>query len=187
MHGDKIEATGNTTGLIAGSKKGDHVYTIVDTGKKIVLEEKDYGTRQTQPKLESYIKEAIENRGADYGIVVTKRKSAFPESVGIFQEYGNSLFVALTTEESEDAELQNELLTIALRWATLRLKQKSGTVDSELIIQKIDSAPRNMMKFSNIKTKCTSINTITEDIKKDLDDYRDLIKADLDAVSKSLK
>jgi hypothetical protein len=187
VHGDKIEPTGNTTGLIAGSKKGDHVYTIVDTGKKIVLEEKDYGTRQTQPKLESYIKEAIENRGADYGIVVTKRKSAFPESVGIFQEYGNSLFVALTTEESEDAELQDELLTIALRWAILRLKQKSGTVDSGLIIQKIDSAQRNMKKFSNIKAKCTSINTITEDIKKDLDDYRDLIKADLDDVSKSLK
>jgi len=187
VHGDKIEPTGNTTGLIAGSKKGDHVYTIVDTGKKIVLEEKDYGNRQTQPKLESYIKEAIENRGADYGIVVTKRKSAFPESVGIFQEYGNSLFVALTTEESEDAELQNELLTIALRWATLRLKQKSGTVDSGLIIQKIDSAQRNMKKFSNIKTKCTSINTLTEDIKKDLDDLRDLIKADLDEVTKSLK
>jgi len=187
VHGDKIEPTGNTTGLIAGSKKGDHVYTIVDTGKKIVLEEKDYGTRQTQPKLESYIKEAIENRGADYGIVVTKRKSAFPESVGIFQEYGNSLFVALTTEESEDAELQNELLTIALRWAILRLKQKSGTVDSGLIIQKIDSAQRNMKKFSNIKTKCTSINTITEDIKKDLDDYRDLIKKDLEDIEKSLK
>ena len=187
VYGDKLEDTGNTTGLIAGSKKGDHVYTIVDTGKKIVLEEKDYGNRQTQPKLESYIKEAIENRGADYGIVVTKRKSAFPESVGIFQEYGNSLFVALTTEESEDAELQDELLTIALRWAILRLKQKSGTVDSGLIIQKIDSAQRNMKKFSNIKTKCTSINTITEDIKKDLDDYRDLIKKDLEDIEKSLK
>jgi len=187
VHGDKIEPTGNTTGLIAGSKKGDHVYTIVDTGKKIVLEEKDYGNRQTQPKLESYIKDAIENRGADYGIVVTKRKSAFPESVGIFQEYGNSLFVALTTEESEDAELQNELLTIALRWARLRLKQKSGTVDSELIIQKIDSAQRNMKKFSNIKTKCTSIKNTSDEISGDLDDLRDLIKADLDDVSKSLK
>jgi len=187
VYGDKLEATGNTTGLIAGSKKGDHVYTIVDTGKKIVLEEKDYSSQQTQPKLESYIKEAIENRGADYGIVVSKRKSGFPQHVGIFQEFGNKLFVALTTEESEDAELQNELLVIALRWARLRLKQKSGTVDSELIIEKIESAQRNMKKFSNIKTKCTSINTITEDIKKDLDDYRDLIKKDLEDIEKSLK
>ena len=187
VYGDKIEPTGNTTGLIAGSKKGDHVYTIVDTGKKIVLEEKDYSSQQTQPKLESYIKEAIENRGADYGIVVSKRKSGFPQHVGIFQEFGNKLFVALTTEESEDAELQNELLVIALRWARLRLKQKSGTVDSELIIEKIESAQRNMKKFSNIKTKCTSIKTISDEIVEDMEKYRDLIKADLDDVSKSLK
>jgi len=187
VYGDKLEATGGTTGLIAANKKGDHVYTIEDTGKKIVLEMKDYSRPQSMPKLESYMDEAIQNRGAEYGIVVSKRKSGFPQHVGIFQEFGNTLFVALTTEESEDAELQNELLTIALRWARLRLKQKSGTVDSGLIIQKIESIERNMGEFSNIKRKCTSINTITDDIKKDLDDLRDLIKADLDDVSKSLK
>ena len=187
-HGDKLEATGNTTGLIDGSKKGDHVYTIEDTGQKIVLEMKDYSSPQSVPKLESYMNEAIQNRGAEYGIVVSKRKSSFPDHVGIFQEYDNNkLCIALTTEESEDAELQNELLTIALRWARLRLKQKSGTVDSGLIIQKIDSAQRNMKKFSNIKTKCTSIKNTSEEISYDLDDLRDLIKADLDDVSKSLK
>ena len=186
-YGDKLEATGGTAGLIAGNKKGDHVYTIEDTGKKIVLEMKDYSRPQSMPKLESYMDEAIQNRGAGYGIVVSKRKSGFPQHVGIFQEFGNKLFVALTTEESEDAELQNELLTIALRWARLRLKQKSGTVDSGLIIQKIESIERNMGEFSNIKRKCTSINTLTDDIKKDLDDLQNLIKADLDAVSKSLK
>ena len=105
----------------------------------------------------------------------------------IFQEFDNKLFVALTTEESEDAELQKELLTVAVRWARLRLRQKSGTVDAALIIQKIESVQRNMKKFSNIKAKCTSINTITEDIKKDLDDYRDLIKKDLEDIEKSLK
>ena len=186
-YGDKLEATGGTAGLIAGNKKGDHVYTIEDTGKKIVLEMKDYSRPQSMPKLESYMDEAIQNRGAEYGIVVSKRKSGFPQHVGIFQEFGNNLFVALTTEESEDAELQNELLTIALPWARLRLKQKSGTVDSELIIQKIESAQRNMKKFSNIKTKCTSIKNTSDEISDDLDDLRDLIKADLDDVSKSLK
>ena len=187
VYGDKLEATGGIAGLIDASKKGDHVYTIEETGKKIVLEMKDYSSPQSVPKLESYMNEAIQNRGAEYGIVVSKRKSGFPQHVGIFQEFGNKLFVALTTEESEDAELQNELLTIALRWARLRLKQKSGTVDSELIIQKIESAQRNMKKFSNIKTKCTSIKNTSDEISGDLDDLRDLIKADLDDVSKSLK
>ena len=187
QHGDKLEATGDTAGLIAGNKKGDHVYTIEDTGKKIVLEMKDYSRPQSMPKLESYMDDAIQNRGAGYGIVVSKRKSGFPQHVGIFQEFGNKLFVALTTEESEDAELQNELLVIALRWARLRLKQKSGTVDSGLIIQKIESAQRNMKKFSNIKTKCTSIKNISDEIVEDMEKYRDLIKADLEDVSKSLK
>ena len=41
-HGDKLEATGMLTGIIEGSKKGDFVYTIQDSGKKIVLEMKDY-------------------------------------------------------------------------------------------------------------------------------------------------
>ena len=187
VYGDKLEATGNTAGLIDGSKRGDHVYTIEETGKKIVLEMKDYSSPQSVPKLESYMNEAIQNRGAEYGIVVSKRKSGFPQHVGIFQEFGNKLFVALTTEESEDAELQNELLVIALRWARLRLKQKSGTVDSELIIQKIESAQRNMKKFSNIKTKCTSIKGTAEEISVDLDDLRDLIKTDLADIEKSLK
>ena len=125
-HNDRLEATGNTTGISPGSKKGDFVYTIEDSGKKIVLEMKDYSSKQSTPKLEAYLNEAIENRGADYAIVVSKKSSSLSKEVGIFQEYGNKLFVALTTEETDNAELQNELLVIALRWARLRLKQKSG-------------------------------------------------------------
>ena len=115
QHNDRLEPTANTTGIIEGSKKGDHVYTINDSGKKIVLEMKDYTNSKSTPELERYMNEVIENRGAEYGIVISKRKSGFSKDVGLFQEYGNKLFVALTIEESEDAELQNELIIIALR------------------------------------------------------------------------
>jgi len=186
-HNDRLESTGTTTGLIEGSKKGDHVYTIKDSGKKIVLEMKDYTSPQSTPKLERYMNEAIENRGAEYGIVISKRKSGFSKDVGIFQEYGNKLFVALTTEESESVELQNELLVIALRWARLRLKQKSGIVDSSLIIEKIENVQRTMKKFSNIKAKCTSIKGTADEISEDLDELRETINADLLGVSKSLQ
>jgi predicted transcriptional regulator with HTH domain len=185
-HNDRLESTGTTTGLIEGSKKGDHVYTIKDSGKKIVLEMKDYTSPQSTPKLERYMNEAIENRGAEYGIVISKRKNGFSKDVGIFQEYGNKLFVALTTEESENVELQNELLVIALRWARLRLKQKSGTVDSSLIIEKIENVQRNMKKFSSIKAKCTNIKGISDEISEDLEELRETINADLLGVSKSL-
>ena len=186
-HNDRLESTGTTTGLIEGSKKGDHVYTIKDSGKKIVLEMKDYTSPQSTPKLERYMNEAIENRGAEYGIVISKRKNGFSKDVGIFQEYGNKLFVALTTEESENVELQNELLVIALRWARLRLKQKSGTVDSSLIIEKIENVQRTMKKFSNVKAKCTSIKGTVDEISEDLDELRETINADLLGVSKSLQ
>ena len=185
-HNDRLESTGNISGLIEGSKKGDHVYTIKDSGKKIVLDMKDYANPQSTPKLERYMNEAIENRGAEYGIVVSKRKNGFSKDVGVFQEYGNKLFVALTTEESENVELQNELLVIALRWARLRLKQKSGTVDSSLIIEKIENVQRNMKKFSSIKAKCTNIKGISDEISEDLEELRETINADLLGVSKSL-
>ena len=186
-HNDRLEATGTTTGIIPGSKKGDFVYTIQDSGKKIVLEMKDYSVKQTTPKLEAYMNEAIENRGADYAIVISKKSSSLSKEVGIFQEYGNKLFVALTTEETDDAELQNELLVIALRWARLRLKQKSGTVDSSMIIEKIENIQRTMKDFSNIKKKCTSIIGISDEISEDLDQLRDKIKQDVLLVSKSLQ
>jgi len=186
-HNDRLEATGNTTGIIPGSKKGDFVYTIEDSGKKIVLEMKDYSSKQSTPKLEAYLNEAIENRGADYAIVVSKKSSSLSKEVGLFQEYGNKLFVALTTEETDDAELQNELLVIALRWARLRLKQKSGTVDSAIIIEKIENIQRTMKNFSNIKKKCTSIKGISDEISEDLDELRDKIKEDILTVSKSLQ
>jgi hypothetical protein len=186
-HNDRLESTGNITGLIEGSKKGDHVYTIKDSGKKIVLEMKDYTNPQSTPKLERYMNDAIENRGAEYGIIISKRKNGFSKDVGVFQEYGNKLFVALTTEESENVELQNELLVIALRWARLRLKQKSGTVDSSLIIEKIENVQRSMKKFSSIKAKCTNIKGISDEITEDLDELRETINADLLGVSNSLQ
>jgi hypothetical protein len=187
-HGDKLDSTGKVSGLIKGSMKGDYTYTIQDSGKKIVLEMKDYTTRQSTLDLERYMDAAMENRGAEYGIVITKRKSSFSKDVGIFQEYeGNKLFVALTTDESDDVELQNELLVIALRWARLRLKQKSGTVDSSLIIEKIENIQRTMKKFSNIKTRCTSIKNISDEIAENLEELHDTIKSDLLEVSKSLQ
>ena len=187
-HGDKLDSTAKIHGLVKGSMKGDYTYTIQDSGKKIVLDMKDYTTRQSTLDLERYLDAAMENRGAEYGIVITKRKSSFSKDVGIFQEYeGNKLFVALTTEESDDVELQNELLVIALRWARLRLKQKSGTVDSSLIVEKIENIQRTMKKFSNIKTRCTSIKNISDEITENLDELRDTIKSDLLEVSKSLQ
>ena len=43
-----------------------------------------------------------------------------------------------------------------------------------------------MKKFSTIKSKCTGIKDVAEEIKDDLDELNDVIKDDLKSVAESL-
>ena len=187
MFGDRLEKTGETVGLVENSKKGDYVYTIKENDKKIVLEMKDYTRPQTTPSLEKYLNEAISNRGTDYAIVISKSAQGFSKEVGMFQEYGNKLFVALTPSDSDNSELHNELIVIAMRWARQKLVQKTSEFDSAILQDKISNVQRTMKKFSNIKTKCTSISSISEEISAEAQNLRDAIKTDLEEISKALK
>ena len=187
MFGDRLEKTGETVGLVENSKKGDYVYTIKENDKKIVLEMKDYTRPQTTPSLEKYLNEAISNRGTDYAIVISKSAQGFSKEVGMFQEYGNKLFVALTPSDSDNSELHNELIVIAMRWARQKLVQKTSKFDSAILQDKISNVQRTMKKFSNIKTKCTSISSISEEISAEAQNLRDAIKTDLEEISKALK
>ena len=187
MFGDRLEKTGETVGLVENSKKGDYVYTIKENDKKIVLEMKDYTRPQTTPSLEKYLNEAISNRGTDYAIVISKSAQGFSKEVGMFQEYGNKLFVALTPSGSDNSELHDELIIIAMRWARQKLVKKSSEFDSAIIQDKIKNVERTMKKFSNIKTKCTSISNISQEISGDVQELRTAIKTDLEEISKALK
>ena len=187
MFGDRLEKTGETVGLVENSKKGDYVYTIKENDKKIVLEMKDYTRPQTTPSLEKYLNEAISNRGTDYAIVISKSAQGFSKEVGMFQEYGNKLFVALTPSDSDNSELHNELIVIAMRWARQKLVQKTSEFDSAILQDKISNVQRTMKKFSNIKTKCTSISNISQEISGDVQELRTAIKTDLEEISKALK
>ena len=187
MHGDRLDKTGETAGLVQNNKKGDYVYTINENDKKIVLEMKDYTNPKSTPSLETYLNEAILNRGADYAIVINKSAQGFSKEVGMFQEYGNKLFVALTPSGSDNSELHDELIVIAMRWARQKLGQKTLEFDSTIIQDKISNVARTMKKFSNIKTKCTSISGLSEEISTEVEDLRDAIKTDLEEISKALK
>ena len=187
MFGDRLEKTGEIVGLVENSKKGDYVYTIKENDKKIVIEMKDYTNPQSTPSLEKYLNEAISNRGTDYAIIICKSAQGFSKEVGMFQEYGNKLFVALTPSDSDNSELHNELIVIAMRWARQKLVQKTSEFDSAILQDKISNVQRTMKKFSNIKTKCTSISSISEEISAEAQNLRDAIKTDLEEISKALK
>ena len=105
----------------------------------------------------------------------------------MFQEYGNKLFVALTPSDSDNSELHDELIIIAMRWARQKLVKKSSEFDSAIIQDKIKNVERTMKKFSNIKTKCTSISNISQEISGDVQELRTAIKTDLEEILKALK
>ena len=186
-NGDIVDDKHGEIGNVPSSKKGDYVYNVQDLHKSIVLDMKDYTTKLSLRKdcLEM-LDIAMENRGSEYGILVSKRQSALPKEVGMFQEYGNKLIIALTADDEEDALTEDEILTIAIKWARQRLRSESGSIDPGKIVEKMKNIEIQIKRFSGIKTKCSGIASTSEAIKSDLDEIESEIKNNLEEVSNSL-
>ncbi len=186
-HGDIVEDKTKVAGNVANSQKGDYVYSVTELSKNIVLDMKDYTTdlhlRETLDMLDI----AMQNRDAEFAILVSKRMSALPKETGMFQQYGNKLLVALTADDSEDALIAEEFLEIAVKWARLRLREKQGGgIDMPAIFEKMKNVDIQMNRFTGLKTKCTSINTQSDGIRDTLSEIESEIKENLTAISDSL-
>jgi len=184
VFGDTNDKTGKTQGLI--DDKGDFVYTIKDLGSKIVLEMKDKADINLP-----YIKEQLDggmiNRGAQYGIFISKKREALPQYVGIFNEYDDNKLVIALGSELEDEIIHDDLIRIAIGWARSKLKQASGqgsAIDTGKIRIKIDSVTEKMRDLSDVKTKCTSIVNSTKSIHNTIDKVEQAIAKDLEEIKK---
>ena len=184
VFGDTVDKTGDIQGLI--DDKGDFVYTIKDLGSKIVLEMKDKADINLP-----YIKEQLDggmiNRGAQYGIFISKKREALPQYVGIFNEYDDNKLVIALGSELEDEIIHDDLIRIAIGWARSKLKQASGqgsAIDTGKIRIKIDSVTEKMRDLSDVKTKCTSIVNSTKSIHNTIDKVEQAIAKDLEEIKK---
>jgi len=184
VFGDTNDKTGKTQGLI--DDKGDFVYTIKDLGSKIVLEMKDKADINLP-----YIKEQLDggmiNRGAQYGIFISKKREALPNYVGSFNEYDDNKLVIALGSELEDEIIHDDLIRIAIGWARSKLKQASGqgsAIDTGKIRIKIDSVTEKMRDLSDVKTKCTSIVNSTKSIHNTIDKVEQAIAKDLEEIKK---
>lgn len=162
---DILEKTADNPGLLAPSKKGDFVITLGEQpDSRIVFEIKDVGTMSI-PEIHRQLEESMQNRGAQYGVMVFRFVESLPQSVGWFKEYyGNQLVIALGTSEHDDF-LAQELLQIGYMWAKTKLKQKETegtTVNIVPIVQEtMKKITDTLKKFSTIRTNCTNLeNTI---------------------------
>ena len=188
IHSDKLERTGTKREKGVDSKKGDFVLTLSDMDKKIVFEMKNrekIGLREIQNEL----KGAMENREADYGIYVVKKKKSLPESVGWFNEYdGNQLVCAIENDEG-DSLIDGEIIHIAYKWARAKLRiesSKEKKLDPTFVIEKTGEIQKKIGDMSKIKRECTKIENATKEIKDTAKETESKIKQDLEEIIESL-
>ncbi len=188
IHADKLQVTGTTKGKITGSKKGDFVLTLGDNGIKIVFEMKNM-SRIPSKYIHKELKEAIENREADYGIFVVKNKDSLPDEVGWFNEYdGNHLVCAVENNEGE-AMIDGEIIHIAYKWARAKLRledTKEKKVNASKILEKTNEIQQKIGDLRKIKLQCSNIDKSTEAIRETTKDTEKEIKKQLEEIVDSL-
>lgn len=188
IHADKLEATGTTKGNLGASRKGDFVMTLGGINRKIVFEMKDRA-RISSKDIQKELKEAIENREADYGIFVVKNRNALPDEIGWFNEYdGNQLVCACENDDGEEI-IDGEIIHIAYKWARAKLSLENSNetrLDPAFINEKVGEIKMQIGEMRSIKTQCTSIEKSTERIRKTSDNTENMIKGNIDEIVKSL-
>lgn len=186
---DQVEPTGETRGERGERLVGDFVVTLGDTGQRIVVEaksEKNY----TQPQIKDELADAIENRDADYAVLVFECESFVPDKVGYFQEFDDDrLTVALSADEDDD--LEPGFLRIAVNWARTRAVQSyvdaGSDVDPESIQSDVGEIEDAIGRFSRIRTKTTTLHELADEIDAELDDVETEVEDRVDAVRTELQ
>lgn len=189
-YSDTVEPTGETKGDLSNRKVGDSVVTIGNTEKRFILEMKHYTTSSlTLPRIKQELDKAMENRRADYGVLVSRNRDALPKEVGWFNEYeGNKLVCAVS--DTDDDEENMWVLTTAYRWARLRMMSdtdKSLGVDPDAIAKGITEIGASLNRMKTVTTQCKSINKATEKIEGVMKEEERNMKDEIDNILHSLK
>lgn len=185
----EVEATGEKIGELTDRKVGDFVLTLADTNQRIVVEAKS-DQSYSQPDIKNELEEAIENRDADYGIIVFEAESQVPDKVGYFHEFDTDrLSVALSSDEEDDPE--PGYLRIAFNWARTRTVQAhvdTGTdLDPEAIQTEVSEVEAEIDRFSTIRKKTTSIKNTANEIDEQLDEIEGEVKTRLTDIRTELR
>ena len=141
----------------------------------------------TLPYTKEQLDGGMQNRAAQFGIFVSKKREALPNYVGSFNEYDDNKLVIALGSELEDEIIHDDLIRIAIGWARSKLKQASGqgsAIDTGKIRIKIDSVTEKMRDLSDVKTKCTSIVNSTKSIHNTIDKVEQAIAKDLEEIKK---
>lgn len=192
--GDTVEDTSKTPGSVPNAKKGDLVLAVAGTGVRIAIELKDV-KKISVNEASDVLDGAIENRGADFGLLIVKNREAFPRHMGWFHEFDstNKLAVALGSESDGNARgwtIHREILLIAYKWARARAMANAldvGRVDAKTIAAKMNDIKGSISSMSGIKRQVTTIEKAASNIRSLADEVTDNVNTALDEVSTSIR
>jgi len=178
---NEVEYTGDTVGAINNERVGDFVITLNDTGQRIVVEAKS-DSSYSQPDIKEELAKAIENRDADYGIMVFECEAYIPDKVGYFHEFDTERLCVALKETIED-DIEQGFLRIAFNWAQTRSIQgyvDSGTAfDPEQIQNAVGNVGDSIDRFSTLRKKTTSIRKTANEIDQELEEIEGEVKSEL--------
>lgn len=182
---DRVRFVGDDKGEL-GHKKGDFAVDLQEGGR-FVVEAKN--SRETLPSIENQMEEAVQNRGADYGLYIAAHQDQLPGQVGWFSEYDGYAVVALSDEESR---LRKQLVAVYYRWARRRVLEQHGQgADDEVpldeIRDKLQGLQRELTTFQTIKRRCTEATQTVEAIEEEVESIENEITRKLDSALQLLE
>jgi hypothetical protein len=185
--GDEVRCVKDETGLIPGSKAGDHLITIntVQTGgveAKIVVEEKT--GKLTGPKAKAALKEALENRGAHAGVLVFDGVDDAPLNGRHYMAYPDSRICVVL--DDEHGSLAFEVACIQARLAALAVISAKGTIDAPWLSTQCDKLTEVVERAAAVKRGSAAarrgldtVDTAYGELRTDALDLLEEIKAKL--------
>ena len=142
--GDVAERTGNTTGRIRNSKKGDVIVQLgperVAAGARIVIEAKEDQSYTLQKAL-AEIAEARKNRDAGVGVFVFSQRTVPSDVLEPLARYGNDVLVSWDAEDSGTDAYLTAALSVA---AAISAQGASGGGSLGVDIEGLEKAIREI-------------------------------------------
>lgn len=158
---DAVEDTRTKVEAISQSKKGDYVYQ--STAGRIVIDAKNHNRLSSLPAMLAYLKEAIIQRSAGFGIIVAPDTESLQKQIGDWNVYEDKIITTF------------DLLEVSIRYAkfVMDYREKSGVSDATVIQEKLVAVRRALKDFTTWKSKLTKlqngVSSSIEDLKSSLD------------------
>jgi hypothetical protein len=185
--GDDVRCVKHETGLVPGSEAGDFLVTINtdQTGGRqatFVVEAKT--GRLSGPKAHAALKEAMDNRGAQAGILVFDGADDAPLRGRHYMAYPDGKIVAVL--ENEHGVLGFEVACIQARLFSLGAVAAAGKIDARWLVSQCDKLTKVIEEASKIKRGTSAarrglaaIDDAYDELRRDALELLDTVKAKL--------